>query len=376
MSQLIVHVGPPKCGSSSIQNFLGKAPCKERIRYINLGPETIDSFNKRNLNSKRFYNFTKRINNDLKFNDCVILSQEYLFGNTTCIENICNVADTEDIKIIGYSRKQSSFLISAFSQWEFRSINSNEFYSKILIDHKINSCFFTGLEGFLISVILSDFEPLLTDPRYRIYNWNFYYQQIEKSLPNYDVVVNCLPSKSYSYNLIEDFCTQSNITIKKNKQDLSMKRENIKFDSTLTESMYCALTNDMKIPDEHSYNNKLNDLSFKLGMNYYPQTKFLKHLSDYIDTYFFPSNMKFCQRHSIPIKEFEPSQKISKEQVQNLIIKELNRRRKNPEELLIYYKELLGKWGQFSYNSLLSPQKENIIEKILRKINLISSKKI
>ena len=370
MSQLIVHVGPPKCGSSSIQNFLEKEPCEENVCYIKISSKKVDSFILSDFKSNQFSEFIERVNHELN-NKKVIISQEYLFGNTTCIEAICNAVNTKDIKLIGYSRRQSSYLISAFSQWEFRSHSSYKFHTAVLNNHSINPLFFTGLEGFLISVILSDFKSSLSDPRYRIYDWNSSYQQLEQSVPDYGVVVNCLPSKSYSYNLIQDFCTQSNLSIKVKKRILSRKKDNIKFDSTLTESIHCALTNDLEIPDEHSYNYKLNSLSKKLGMSNYPQGKFLQHLSDYIDTHFFSSNRTFCRRYSIPIEEFQPSQKISKKQIHNIIFKELIRRQKNPEELLSYYKKLLGKWGQFSYNNILIPKKKNIVERILRKTNII-----
>ncbi|MEN8250742.1 MAG: hypothetical protein ABFS32_17545, partial [Bacteroidota bacterium] len=160
MSKLIFHIGPPKCGSSSIQAFfMEKSPCKEKVKFIYLNSSIIGHFNKGNLNPEndtKFNHFIKKLEKALNRYDAVILSNEFFFECHTSIRNISKFSSSKTIKIVGYSRKQSDFLLSSFSQWEFRELRTKDSILMVLKQHGINAAIFWGAEAFLIAAILSD----------------------------------------------------------------------------------------------------------------------------------------------------------------------------------------------------------------------------
>ncbi len=351
MSRLIIHIGPPKCGSSTIQSFLKQKPFKEKVKFRVVTAKTINSFVKYNANSDRFNDLVKHLNTDLKRYDAVAISHEYLFGHTPFLENLCKLTNADDIKIIGYSRKQSDFIMSAYFQWEFRSKDSFEFYSQVLKRNNIDPIYFTGLEAFIVSVVLSDFNSGLEDPRYRIFNWDFYYNEIRDAIPNSKVLVNCLPGKNYQYDLINDFCNKANLTAKGRKLKRSDKKVNQRFAPSLTESVYNALASGLNVPDGRFHNYFLEDLSIKLGRDKDINNAFIGQLSDYIDSTFAGPNGNLCKIYNIPPEEFEPKRKINKSEILEAIYGELEKRRKNPEEIISYYKKLTGEWAHFCFYS-------------------------
>lgn len=360
MSRLIIHVGPPKCGSSTIQSFLKQKPFFEKVKFRKITAKKIDSFTIKKLDSDSFKTMVKHISSDLRRNEAVIISHEYLFGNTEFIENICRLTHAEEIRIIGYARPQSGFLISAYSQWEFRSKDSYDFHSRILKEKNVKSIYFTGLEAYIVSVILSDFNSELKDPRYRIYNWDLYYEKIKKSVPNSILLVDSLPSKTHQYNLIKDFCKKANLTAKHHILNKSKKKVNVKFDIALTESIYNALSQNLKMPNEKFDNYFIEDLSEKLGKDNTDNNVFIEHLSNYIDTAFLESNKRLCKNNNMSLTEFVPKSLISKNEIVDIINIEIEKRRKNPEEIIQYYKRLTGQWAHFCFYS----HQKNIFNKI------------
>lgn len=360
MSVLVIHVGPPKCGSSSIQSFLKKKPFNEKVKFRRITIKIINSFSDSGNGQDKIYkSFIRCLQKDLSRNETVIISHEYLFGQTDVIKDICNLTQADEIKIIGYSRKPSDFLISAYSQWDFRNRESHDFYSNFLKD-TINPVFFTGLESFIASIILSDFKSGLKDSRFKVYDWYFYYNEIKEAIPDSKIFVNCLPARTFKYNIISDFCDKAGLTVKKRKQSHFNQKSNIKFDTTLTESIYNSLPLKLNVPNGRFHNFFLEDLSVKLGRNSMHDNNFVTRLANYIDTVFWESNKKLCNTYGISDKEYEPGEIISKEEIIEIINQEYEIRKKSPEELLQYYKNLSGKWAHFYYYSYY----ENFFNKV------------
>jgi hypothetical protein len=360
MRKLIIHIGPPKCGSSTIQTFLKQKPFVEKVKFKTITAKTINSFKEHNTTSESFNKFIKQTKKDLRNYNTVIISHEYLFGHTALIKELCTQTNADDIRIIGYSRKQSKFLISAYAQWEFRSKESFDYYNNILKQNNISPIYFTGLEAFLASVILSDFNSDFSDPRYRLFNWNRYYNEIKEAIPNSKVFAGCLPSQTYSFDLIDDFCKKADLTPKTRKINQSKKKVNIKFDSTLTESVYNALSYGIYSPESKYHNYYMEDLSTKLGRSVKSDDTFIKQLSNYIDYSFTESNKNFCNQYNIPESELRSNKEISKVEIISLINKEIEKRKENPEEIISYYKKMTGEWS----NLCLNTQYKTIFRKI------------
>jgi len=157
MKKLILHIGPGECGSSSIQDFLHSKEklFHEDVAFRMLNPNLIQKFNTLEPLEDDMILLKHYIPN----NDILILSHEFLFQNPYAIRNICEAFEMKvsEIIIIGYSRKQSDFLVSAYSQWLFRSKNRTSEILLVLKEHGVESRVFHGIEKQLIASIYNDF---------------------------------------------------------------------------------------------------------------------------------------------------------------------------------------------------------------------------
>src|SRR5690606_3335435 len=142
MKKIILHVGPGKCGSSSIQSFFltNKKPCKEKVSFILMKIRDINKLN------------VEQLSEDL------IVYYEYLFQCPLAVKQLCLLCTKLSIEtsIIGYSRRQSDFLISAYAQWMFRSTDVIEEVNKTLLKNSIKPVLFEGLEKTIIAAIIVD----------------------------------------------------------------------------------------------------------------------------------------------------------------------------------------------------------------------------
>ena len=156
MSKLVIHVGPGKCGSSSIQGFFKrrKRPCVQKTRFIKLDKTEILKLDHEIPEESAVTAFTRLLSNNLNRCDILILSHELLFECPYAIKNICKISTdlVSSIVIIGYSRRQSDFLVSAYHQWGFREQDRVKEDIDALIDLELDPILFIGLERHLIEI--------------------------------------------------------------------------------------------------------------------------------------------------------------------------------------------------------------------------------
>ncbi len=169
VNKLILHVGPGKCGSSSIQNFFlqHKNTCIEKINFVFLDPKEIAKINSAEPSKDSANYFTQLIKSSIERNSVIILSHEIFFNKPSAIKNICaiakNITGIDEILIIGYSRRQSEFMVSAYSQWLFRSPERIQEIKSTMRNIGIEPTQFSGLERQLIGSIINDFVTTQPD---------------------------------------------------------------------------------------------------------------------------------------------------------------------------------------------------------------------
>lgn len=218
MSNLVIHVGPPKCGSSSIQHFFKsrKRPCVQKTRFIMLDPIQISKLNHEIPEESAVTAFTRLLSNNLNGCDVLILSHEFLFQCPYTIKNICKIATdlVSSIVIIGYNRRKSDFLVSAYHQWGFREPDRVKVAIDALIDLELDPILFSGLERNLIASIVNDFYRA-EQPKHSIQDWYISYQNISQLVHESRAVIKCgvLPGKGSDKSLIQDFCEKSDLTL-------------------------------------------------------------------------------------------------------------------------------------------------------------------
>lgn len=345
MKKLIIHLGPGKCGSSSIQSFFmsHKRPCVEKLNFTQLEPVIIDELNQEIVDVETITNFSKFLKKNLRSCKTLILSHEYLFSCPDSIKNICNISEglVSDITIIGYSRRQSGFVVSLYSQWLFRSPERASEAKAVLEDIGLDPLYFSGLERQLIASISNDFYSARQLSGTSILDWNNSYGGLEKIISPSEATIKCgvLPKKHSSRNLIEDFCDKAGLTMRDRIKNTSNIAENTKFNNDLIESLYNAMELGFEVPGPHDDNEYLSEISKNMNSLKKSDDPFIIKLKEYIDSYYFRSNIEFCERYGLDKDYFETSIVHSKNEILK-IIKEEQQKRTSDNSVADHYKKL------------------------------------
>lgn len=268
-------------------------------------------------------------------NKKLILSHEYFFQAPQAIEQICRELNNVRNKttIVGYSRRQSSFIRSAFSQWNFRSQEKLAKDLDIIKQHDLNPLLFTSLERHLIACIMSDFENARMLSGQNILNWNLTYSQIEEVTNPFEAKVKCgvLPTHGGGNELIIDFCEKAELEIKHEIYRKQNMIKNASFHPYLIEALsnaYCY-GNFKHLPSPHDSNEFLAEISELITSYADKKSEFIDKLYRYIDQAYWPSNLKFCKRHKLSEAYFEPKNFSTTLDIRNIITEENSFRSKN-----------------------------------------------
>lgn len=348
MARLVLHIGPPKCGSSSIQQFFDrqKRPCVENTRFLMLNPSEISELNGEAPSESILTTFTQRVVDHLTGCDVLILSHEYLFASRYAIKNICRLAKglVTNISIIGYSRRQSEFLISAYSQWGFRSPAVIQEATLVLDKSELEPVLFSGLEQRLMSFILNDFA-VPGGAKYPNFDWYHSYNEVRQLTQESGAVVKCgvLPHKESPHNLIQDFCEKAGLTLRDGMKEASQRIFNRSFNPDIVEAINNGVAFGLDMPGLDESNEVIVRLSKKMGNVQNESSEFLSNLKSYIETYFFSSNQEFCREYGPPESYFAPVARFSKQEILDLITRENQRRALNPSIVINNYRTLSAK---------------------------------
>jgi len=337
MKSLIIHVGPPKCGSTSIQRFFGmhENPCIEKTKFVPLTGKILEVLSQDEVENSDFINLFE---GSLKESDCLIVSHEALFHSPKALENICMVASKRvtEITIVGYSRKVAGFIISRYNQWGFRRTENDKDIERILLENELDPVQFMGVEKEIIWHILTDFSEI------QIANWYHSYGEIEKVVSPYDVEVRAgiLQNKESNESLIENFCKTANLSIREDRKDEKI-RSNIQFSSHLTESIKIAGEMGLNVPTPHTDNEFFREFSKIIDSEMVVNYEFLSILREYVDSCFYESNLKFCRKYNLNQSYFAASEQYSRNEILE-IIKAEQRKRIEDQTLTKRYRELSG----------------------------------
>jgi hypothetical protein len=243
--------------------------------------------------------------------------------------------------MIGYSRKQSEFIISAYSQWGFRSPEGLKQAALVLKQSELESAFFSGLEQRLIASIINDFN-VPGGGKHRNFDWYHSYKEIRQLTHESGAKVRCgvLPKKRSENTLIHDFCEKAGLTLRDEMKDASQQIFNRSFHPDIVEAIDNGVAFGLEMPDINENNQIIILLSNKMVTMENDSSEFLSNLKSYIDTYFFTSNQQFCQEYSLPESYFVPSTRLSKQEILDLIRHENQQRALNPSTMINQYRML------------------------------------
>lgn len=345
MKKIILHVGPGKCGSSSIQAFFKnkKNPFFKELQFNQIPPQLISKLNHVNPTEDSIKNFSQLINNAFKSTNTLILSHEYLFDCPDTIKNMCAIAHStvSKIIIIGYSRPQADFIISTYSQWFFRAKQRIKEAEEIIKNQGIDPTQFNGLERHLIASIIDDFYSARQLSNMSILDWHQSYNNLEEITAPFQAQVRpgIIPSKNTAVNLIEDFCLKAGLHLKSRYKHTTQGISNVSFNKDLIEALNTATQQNLKVPTPHEDNSYLAHISKTMNTGTENNQAFIQELKKYINAYFSHSNTLFCNTFQC-VNTFVTSEKEYTKDAILTYIESEERKRIAENYMLKYYKSL------------------------------------
>lgn len=330
--RLVLHVGPGKCGSTSIQQYFlhQPNPCRGSVRFILLDPNQISALNRDDPDKQHIETLKSQLLEWFDKCDNLILSHEALFQSPAALRQLClhSRDRVSEIRVVGYSRKQSAFIKSAYSQWHFRSPERVAETVNVLKKSGVQPFLFTGLERHLIAAINSDFHTARQLSNYTIHNWFPAYKQLEKYVEGLNVEIKCgtLPDKQSRTGLIEDFCKKAGLKMKLFKKIRDEKILNASFNDELVEAINVAVLSGASMPGPHEKNNQLSRLSSLMEPGEKLSTDFISELYSYIDSYYYEDNMNLCRQFELEPSCFGSLKPVSKNEILEIIQTESARR--------------------------------------------------
>jgi hypothetical protein len=362
MARIVIHVGPGKCGSTSIQSEL-RMRQKEfgaSISFLMLTPTLIRNLDKENPDQEHINNFENMISEKLKKIDILIISNEFLFLARNALFMICRISHkfVTNIKILGYSRRQSDFVQSSYYQWQFRITERSKSTCQTLISIGLDPILFSGLERHLIALIEEYDKIRFNQSRALIPNWHNGYKDIETRLSKLDVEVEVIaghiPTSDFNFSLLRDFYNKCGIPVDPD-WDIDTKRNaNPQFDKNLIEAFATATMLGLIQIDRHLHNDYFQKMSFfaaesrKINDN-----TFLSDLKSHLDTICLLDNKKFAREFDIPIEYFLPVKNFLKSDVILLCKNESKFRNENPKLVYERISESAAVMAKISFENYL-----------------------
>jgi hypothetical protein len=255
----------------------------------------------------------------------------------------------DQISIIGYSRRQSEFLTSAYSQWGFRSPERIREATLALESSALEPVLFSGLEQQLIASIINDFFAPDRGNQ-RNFDWHASYKEIKQLTQPSGAVVKCgvLPGKGSDNTLLQDFCEKAGLTLYDEMKEASQKVFNRSFDPDIIEAINNGVAFGLDMPGRHEDNEALASLSHKMVRVEKNQSEFLSNLKSYIDSYFFSSNQQLCQEYGLRESSFAPSARFTKQEISDLIREENEQRALHASVVINNYRMLSARMVELS----------------------------
>ena len=306
MSDLIIHIGAAKCGSSSVQAMLRKAcrtSTEPTISFIRLKP--IELITRLNRSDRNALQTCKSILKELAKADIAVVSHEYLEKNDVAVYNICRIAEQvgyQSILIIGYTRRQDDWRRSNFNQWNFRNTKQLKRAAEVLQKEGWQWQLFSAYERWLITGLISKEGP----------DWNDQIKQLHLSCDSIQIPCAITSSPLSKSKKPEYLLQHFNQTCKLGLSAAFLKTcgssKNISFSEYITETIAESILlgeGDQFPIKPHQQNGLLKRISAHLPRRT-PQTNpdFTATLEGHYLALFKASNQAYCDQMKINFEEF------------------------------------------------------------------------
>ena len=332
---LIVHVGPGKCGSTSIQTELARRGSLFDGRSIELTKAMIRQFDSDESIPAAPPQLLESASALLADGEVAILSYEVLFQRRQALRNFVRFLRplVDEVIVVGYSRRQSGFIQSAYSQWMFRSPGRSAEVRGILQAAGLEPSHFTGLEAHFVAAMKTDMASARQLADNVILDWHAGYQDIARLLAPFEAKISAgfIPREGYEFSLLADFyrrCGHASAPLPAMAETVI----NTQYDADLIEAVHLAIRLGLPVPGPHEHN-----AFFERGVDIPPLSQrpegdeLLDMLRDYADTRYWEANRAFCREHGLSEEYFEPRRIVSLEDAEDAVAREAARRRADPD---------------------------------------------
>ena len=316
--KLVIHVGAQKCASTSLQASLRRLesenegllsfsfPKPSMLRHLQ---EMIEAGG-----TSGFDDIDKVLSGFSA--DQAVISHEML-GNRPSL--VCWIVERallkhgfDQVVIAGYTRLQSNYYVSAFSQWHFRDQKKLQSDIGLMKLNGLDWQKFSALERSLYAVVLSEKDR----------NWHSNYKNFWSGLKrfsgNASVVSNHIPTSSKPYSLTRNFCELTGIDAKGDPEQYDV-RKNFTFHPVVLFGLSSHLSGvgmrQTCFPGPHEGNLWLFRVCDRLAS--YTSAKcqiddiydpwFLSKLLGHLDHRTFKDNLSYCELMSVDSAYFAPA---------------------------------------------------------------------
>ena len=367
VATLVIHVGAQKCGSTTIQHALANivSVVDQDVLKFRIFPAELAERMHQECGSVSNQDIDLQFDGLLKENSCLILSNE-LLGNYPVVvaklaERARELFPTGRILIIGYTRAQYSYYVSAYKQWYFRDrpvlrSDIDFFRRKNLLPEK----FLPFERRMFVNSIMSFRKRRQPD-------WDMYYKSLEAAFEGGDHIEihsSHIPSAELNYSLLEDFFRKLSLSV----GELSVlpsppDRSNSSFNPVFCESValgLCDQSIDSSLwPGPHENNHLIEQASNLFALRhdhdsleqFVDASRLFQSINAAIAMNFSNSNAMYCQRFGIDERYFGDEQdkdvSISKEQLFEIARQVQNSR--ETKKIDDYKQQLLGELKRIEY---------------------------
>ena len=316
--RLAIHIGAQKCASSSLQASLRlfQNSCRNNsFSFVFLNPAQLRSLSNALIQKTDSpFRYVDRILSELK-SDFSVISHEMLGNRPALVQAIARRAikhhGFEHVVVVGYTRLQSSYHISAFKQWFFRDRKKLRDDISIFKNHDLPWQKFSALERSLLALALAGKDR----------SWHANYKKFAAGCttlsPQMTLASNHIPTKQRPYLLLEDFFNLSGFECGDDLSEFDV-RKNVSFHPAVVHALashFSSLGPRLScFPGPHEGNRwlfrvckRLDDASVNLPKE---NDVFSQELSGsivhYLDQRNYPANQEYCQLMSVDQGYFEP----------------------------------------------------------------------
>lgn len=322
MTRIILHIGPGKCGSSSIQSALTAEGSAYARQTAILPQPLIRQIDTPDLEPALEDQVGALVRDVMAGSGLAILSHEVLFNRVDALANLARVSTAlaDEVRIVGYSRRQSDFLGSAYGQWHFRSPERTREVGEALTSAGLDPLLFSGLERFHIAAVLTEMATARQLNGAAILHWGPRYEGLARRAADLgaSVSVGHIPGPAHPFPLVDDFYRRAGLEPTPAGEG-GERIVNGRFDPGLIEAINLGVMDGVTLPGPHAHNDFLAAFPVDPVASDPEEAGFLDDLRAYVDTVFWPENQAFSRRFGLDEDYFRPRRLLSRPEIDAIV---------------------------------------------------------